>query len=381
MPGGRRNAKSSSFKHHHAHVSDDRKAHDLPKQPQVVPPKHIPLPDVPPSSEFYFELDAFLLSVFAMTGQYINLYRNVFWLPHSYNDHYINYYLVDYYVLAINLIMVGRRLPVCLLKQVCSLCFPSSYQSMYTLCINILTVISLVPVLLYCFYNVIMEHGYLTIIFLIYPFVVYVVVLGTNITKFLELKVPVPERAPVTRTKGGGAISKSSSTVNHVCSMSAETIREEVETLRNDFNNRWEQVLFNSFLVVYHSSFLPCYFAQNALHFDVHSAIQHGVLTGFGCLILYLTHCFPSKYCDVLHRAALHLGRWQRIEIKNVHVPFSTWTESAMWNQGALVKHSKELFKAEGIANAAEPGNIRHSKFFLYVYFFFRKLLNALPSK
>ncbi|GFT42585.1 transmembrane protein 39A [Trichonephila clavipes] len=35
-----------------------------------------------------------------------------------------------------------------------------------------------------------------------------------------------------------------------------------------------------------------------------------------------------------------------------------------MWNQGALVKHSKELFKAEGIANAAEPGHSGHSRFY-----------------
>ncbi|CAL1277399.1 unnamed protein product [Larinioides sclopetarius] len=35
-----------------------------------------------------------------------------------------------------------------------------------------------------------------------------------------------------------------------------------------------------------------------------------------------------------------------------------------MWNQGALVKHSKELFKAEGISNAAEPGHSGHSRFY-----------------
>ncbi|GBO02608.1 Transmembrane protein 39A, partial [Araneus ventricosus] len=102
----------------------------------------------------------------------------------------------------------------------------------------------------------------------------------------------------------------------------------------------------------------------STLHYDVHFVTQYGVFTGIGCFTLYISHCFPPKYCDVLHKAALHLGRWQRVEIKNVHVPYSTWTESAMWNQGALVKHSKELFKAEGISNAAEPGHTGHSRFY-----------------
>ncbi|GFT42589.1 transmembrane protein 39A [Trichonephila clavipes] len=327
MPGGRRNTKSNSFKHHthaHSHASDDRHACDLPPQPQVVPPKHIPLPDLPPSSDLYFEIDAFALSIFAMAGQYINLYRSVFWLPYSHNEHALNFYLIDYYILTINVIMLSRRLPVCILKKICNFCFPTSYQSTYMLCIHIVTIISFVPVLLFCFYNVMLEHGILSIVFLIYPFVVSVVVLGTNTTKFLELKSAPPERTIVIKSKGGNTASiKNSSAVNHVCSMSAETVREEVEMLRSDFNNRWKQVLFNSFLVVYHATFLPCYFSPSTLHYDVHWVTQHGVFTGIGCFTLYVSHCFPPKYCDVLHRAALHLGRWQKVEIKNVHVPYS----------------------------------------------------------
>lgn len=50
---------------------------------------------------------------------------------------------------------------------------------------------------------------------------------------------------------------------------------------------------------------------------------QHAVFTGVSCFTIYAVHCFPPRYCDILHRAALHLGRWQRVEIKNVHVPYS----------------------------------------------------------
>nr|CAD7392022.1 unnamed protein product [Timema cristinae] len=58
------------------------------------------------------------------------------------------------------------------------------------------------------------------------------------------------------------------------------------------------------------------------------------------------------RYCDVLHRAALHLGRW------------ASWADSTLWHQGALVKHCKEMYRAEGISIAAEPGNQTHSRFY-----------------
>jgi len=42
-----------------------------------------------------------------------------------------------------------------------------------------------------------------------------------------------------------------------------------------------------------------------------------------------------------------------------------SWSELQVWQQGALVKHVKGLFKAEGVSNAAEPGNSMHTR--LYV--------------
>ncbi|XP_035230642.1 transmembrane protein 39A-A-like [Stegodyphus dumicola] len=276
----------------------------------------------------------------------------------------LNYYLIDYYMLTINLIMTGRRLPVCLFKQIAFLFLPASYHGTCALCIRVITIILLSPVLSFCFYHVIIEHGISSIIFLFYPFIVSAIVFGQKAYKFLELKSYLPERATGARSKSG-TNGKNSSNVAHVCSMSAEAIREEVEVLKNDFNDRLTQVLFNSLLVVYHAAFLPCYFATNALYYDVNWVTQHAVFTSISCFTLYASHCFPPRYCDTLHRAALHLGRWQKVEIKNVHVPYSTWSESTMWNQGALVKHSKELFKAEGISNAAEPGHAAHSRFYI----------------
>ena len=97
-------------------------------------------------------------------------------------------------------------------------------------------------------------------LFLYFRFAVYLVAFGPTTTKFLELKDSVPERN--CNSKKSAASGKNSSSVNHICSMSAETIREEVEFLKNDFNGRLKQVLFNTLLIIYHAAFLPCYFAQ-----------------------------------------------------------------------------------------------------------------------
>ncbi|KAK9501847.1 hypothetical protein O3M35_012499 [Rhynocoris fuscipes] len=82
------------------------------------------------------------------------------------------------------------------------------------------------------------------------------------------------------------------------------------------------------------------------------------------CFTMYLVHCYPISYCDTLHRAALHLGKWAKVEGRSCHLPSHVWADTTLWQQGALVKHCKELYKAEGISNAAEPGNSSHSRFY-----------------
>ena len=38
-----------------------------------------------------------------------------------------------------------------------------------------------------------------------------------------------------------------------------------------------------------------------------------------------------------------------------------------MWPQGALVKHVRGLFKADGVNVTAEPGNSMHARFYVSV--------------
>jgi hypothetical protein len=44
--------------------------------------------------------------------------------------------------------------------------------------------------------------------------------------------------------------------------MSPQAIREEVQVLKADFNNRMKQIIFSSVLNAYYAGFVPCCFAQ-----------------------------------------------------------------------------------------------------------------------
>ena len=125
--------------------------------------------------------------------------------------------------------------------------------------------------------------------------------------------------------------------------------------LKGDFNLRMRHVLFNSLLNAYYVGFLPCCFAQvsinehsigchlfplwyglinrnwisnplyfqTALHYDVTWATLHLAYIWVSCFIFHMIHCYPPRYCDTLHRAALHLGRWTRVEGRHAYLPYA----------------------------------------------------------
>ena len=107
----------------------------------------------------------------------------------------------------------------------------------------------------------------------------------------------------------------------------------------------------------------------------------HTLTTAVGCLTLYLVHCFPAAYNHLLHRTSLYLGNWAKVASKlkqklcrltfNTRVQiegrisaafYSQWSAASLWPSNAIVRHGKDLFRAEGVVNAAEPGNTSHTR-------------------
>lgn len=95
-------------------------------------PRHIPFPDIPQDSDLLFEFITFVFTSLAAAAQFLNLYRTVFWLPHSFTSHAMviiiiniyessyfflylvyflqNFYLIEWHVVLFILIVLGRRL-------------------------------------------------------------------------------------------------------------------------------------------------------------------------------------------------------------------------------------------------------------------------------
>lgn len=116
MPGGRRNAagragpngrsgnsyagsanvngRSNSGERAVGSGVDDRRIDEI-YGGKSLAPKHVPIPVVPVDGQLTFEALSLAISIIAACLQLLNLYRTVWWLPHSYN----NYSMVCYSIL------------------------------------------------------------------------------------------------------------------------------------------------------------------------------------------------------------------------------------------------------------------------------------------
>lgn len=201
----------------------------------------------------------------------------------------------------------------------------------------------------------IIHNLFINCIFL-FRILVYLILFGFNIMPFFEVSSWTTESIPPL----------------HACSHNPIEIRAEVENLKTNFNNRMKQILFSSIINSYYAGFIPCCFAQNFLHYDYYWTVQHVVFIFLSCFVSYTMHYLPLRYCDVLHRSSLHLGVWQRVETRSVLPVAYTWQDDVVWPQGVLVRHGREMYRAYGTSNAAEPGNTMFYRYYVsitYVFF------------
>lgn len=121
------------------------------------------------------------------------------------------------------------------------------------------------------------------------------------------------------------------------------------------------------------------------------------ILVSVSTSVILMRHLLPPRYCDLLHKAAAHLGCWQKVDpslcsnvLQHMYVllevyykvfgPFSQilislcclfythrWTEEYMWPQGVLVKHNKNVYKAMGHYNVAVPSDVSHYRFYVSI--------------
>lgn len=73
-------------------------------------PKHMPYPNTPVDGLLFFEIVMFTITTAATGLQFIQIYRSVWWLPHKYTHHAMNFYLIDIHLVMFILVIFARRL-------------------------------------------------------------------------------------------------------------------------------------------------------------------------------------------------------------------------------------------------------------------------------
>ncbi|XP_076838721.1 transmembrane protein 39A isoform X1 [Brachyhypopomus gauderio] len=357
------------------------------------PVRHSRIPDLPLDGSLLFEFLLFLYLLVALFVQYINIYRTVWWYPHSHPaaSTSLNFYLIDYHLAIFITVMLARRLVWTIVSEA-SQTSPSSCVQYVLLIVARLSLLTLCGwVLCWTLVNLFKRHSVLNLLFLGYPFGVYVPLCCFHQEGRAQ---PLPGDYGFTEQDAADGsllrpkdflallrenlreqFSSPAHVPAHTCLPSPELIRSEVEELKSDFNRRIKEVLFNSLFSAYYVAFLPLCFVQNTQYYDMRWSCEHLIMVWINAFVMLMSQLLPPGYCDLLHRSAAHLGRWQRLEHGSYsNAPQHVWSEGTVWPQGVLVRHSRCLYKAVGPCNVALPSDVSHARF----YILFHKPLRIL---
>ncbi|XP_078088828.1 transmembrane protein 39A [Mustelus asterias] len=357
------------------------------------PVRHCRIPDLPTDGCLVFELLFFIYLLMALLVQYINIYKTVWWFPYNHPaaSTSLSFHLIDYHLAAFITIMLARRLVWTLVSEASQTSTTSIVW--YTLLIVArLVLLTLCGwVLCWTLVNLFRNHSVLNLLFLGYPFGVYVPLCcfhqenrtqplpaecGFLLNDQLETAMVRPKDFfTLLRESFREQFNNPTSIPAHTCPLSPDLIRNEVECLKADFNKRIKEVLFNSLFSAYYVAFLPLCFVKSTQYYDMRWSCEHLIMVWVNAFVMLMSQLLPPRYCDLLHKSAAHLGKWQKMEHGSYsNTPQHIWSETTIWPQGVLVRHNRCLYKAVGPYNVAVPSDVSHARF----YFLFHKPLRIL---
>ncbi|XP_063381641.1 transmembrane protein 39A [Cydia fagiglandana] len=304
------------------------------------PPKHIPFPCIPHDPELLFEAMTFVFTVVATGLQFLNLYRTAWWLPHSYTNQSMNFYLIDPHLVAFIVTLLSRRLLLSLVVQLlkATLAPPALPHGIVAARMFILGMV--IGALAWCAYFIALKYPIVKIFYLCYPAVVYFILFGLQSSPFLELS--------------------NSDSPLHCCSHDPDQVRAEVDSLRQDFNLRVKKIIFNAVVGAYYSSLIPCCFAQSYVYYDVYLASQQTACVCGALAARLAAQLLPGAYADTHHRAARHLGRWTQDDAGTAN----EWSPLKLYQRGAVVSLDGATYTCVTSTAAARPGSTEHSRFY-----------------
>lgn len=255
----------------------------------------------------------------------------------------MNFYLIDPHLVAFIVTIIFRKLLLSLSLAVLRTILAPKLMPHATIAARMFILGLVLGALAWCTYFIVLKYPIMKIFYLCYPAVIYFLLFGFQSSPFLELNTSDP---PL-----------------HCCSHDATQVRAEVDALRQDFNVRMKKIIFNSVVGAYYSSFIPCCFAQAYVYYDVYAAMQQTAFVWGGLFARYTAQLVGAAYCDVPHRAALHLGRWRHDPAPPDGCEVVPWSGERVWCAGARVSLEARTYVATSPAVAAHPTEVVHSRF------------------
>ncbi|KAK1170004.1 transmembrane protein 39A isoform X1 [Acipenser oxyrinchus oxyrinchus] len=357
------------------------------------PVRHRRVPELPLDGSLLFEFLFFIYLFIALFVQYINIYKTVWWYPYSHPaaSTSLNFHLIDYHLATFITVMLARRLVWTIISEATQTGPTSMIRYTVLIAARFVLLTLCGWVLCWTLVSLFRNHSVLNLLFLGYPFGVYVPLccfhqesrsqpLPTDCGYLDQEQLDGPlikskDFLTLLRENLKEHFNNPTSIPVHSCPLSPDLIRNEVECLKSDFNKRIKEVLFNSLFSAYYVAFLPLCFVKSTQYYDMRWSCEHLIMVWINAFVMLMSQLLPPKYCNLLHRSAAHLGKWQKLEHGSYsNAPQHVWSESTIWPQGVLVRHNRCLYKAVGPYNVAVPSDVSHARF----YFLFHKPLRIL---
>ena len=73
-----------------------------------------------------------------------------------------------------------------------------------------------------------------------------------------------------------------------------------------------EKIIFRAFKA--NLPFLVICSSQSTQYYDMRWSCEHLIMVWINAFVMLMSQLLPPSYCDLLHRSAAHLGRWQKLE-------------------------------------------------------------------
>lgn len=133
-------------------------------------PKHIPFPYIEEQSEFLMETFSFVVALFALGCQYLEMYRTVWWLPEFANKQALHFQLIDKVLISFIVVILARKL-LALFVLASVRYLKKRHKSYHTLAsyIPLIYALQLCCLLGVCCFDIFFKYGVLDLLCLVYP--------------------------------------------------------------------------------------------------------------------------------------------------------------------------------------------------------------------